>query len=118
MIGISFPRYSTTAVEAMEFAQERKADVIAITDSMASPLVECANHILIARSDMASVVDSLVAPLSLINALVVACVLAEKEKVKETFRQLEEVWTRQGVYTKREKEIQQEIETQGEKENA
>ena len=118
MIGISFPRYSTTAVEAMEFAQERKADVIAITDSMASPLVECANHILIARSDMASVVDSLVAPLSLINALVVACVLAEKEKVKETFHQLEEVWTRQGVYTKREKEIQQEIETQGEKENA
>jgi DNA-binding MurR/RpiR family transcriptional regulator len=104
MIGISFPRYSTTAVEAMEFARERNADVIAITDSMASPLVECANHVLIARSDMASVVDSLVAPLSLINALIVACVLAEKDKVEETFHQLEEVWTKQGVYTKRESE--------------
>ena len=65
MIGISFPRYSTTAVEAMEFAREREAEVVAITDSMASPLVECANNVLIARSDMASVVDSLVAPLSL-----------------------------------------------------
>lgn len=110
MIGISFPRYSTTAVEAMEFARERKADVIAITDSMASPLVECANHILIARSDMASVVDSLVAPLSLINALIVACVLSEKERVKDTFHQLEDVWTKQGVYTKREKEIKEEKE--------
>ena len=110
MIGISFPRYSTTAVEAMEFAQERKADVIAITDSMASPLVECANHILIARSDMASVVDSLVAPLSLINALIVACVLSEKERVKDTFHQLEDVWTKQGVYTKREKEMKEEKE--------
>lgn len=110
MIGISFPRYSTTAVEAMEFARERKADVIAITDSMASPLVECANHILIARSDMASVVDSLVAPLSLINALIVACVLSEKERVKDTFHQLEDVWTKQGVYTKREKEMKEEKE--------
>ncbi|MGN1131300.1 MAG: MurR/RpiR family transcriptional regulator [Ruminococcus sp.] len=110
MIGISFPRYSTTAVEAMAFAQERKADVIAITDSMASPLVECANHILIARSDMASVVDSLVAPLSLINALIVACVLSEKERVKDTFHQLEDVWNKQGVYTKREKESQEEKE--------
>ena len=110
MIGISFPRYSTTAVEAMEFAQERKADVIAITDSMASPLVECANHILISRSDMASVVDSLVAPLSLINALIVACVLSEKERVKDTFHQLEDVWTKQGVYTKREKEMKEEKE--------
>lgn len=110
MIGISFPRYSTTAVEAMEFARERKADVIAITDSMASPLVECANHILIARSDMASVVDSLVAPLSLINALIVACVLSEKERVKYTFHQLEDVWTKQGVYTKREKEMKEEKE--------
>ncbi|MGN0460351.1 MAG: MurR/RpiR family transcriptional regulator [Ruminococcus sp.] len=110
MIGISFPRYSTTAVEAMEFAQERKADVIAITDSMASPLVECANHILIARSDMASVVDSLVAPLSLINALIVACVLSEKERVMDTFHQLEDVWTKQGVYTKREKEFKEEKE--------
>ena len=110
MIGISFPRYSTTAVEAMEFARERNADVIAITDSLASPLAECSNQVLIARSDMASVVDSLVAPLSLINALIVACVLKQKDKVKETFRHLEEVWTQQGVYTKREKTAKKEEE--------
>lgn len=103
MIGISFPRYSTTAVEAMEFARERGADVIAITDSMASPLVECANQVLIAKSDMASIVDSLVAPLSLINALIVACVLARKDEVEHTLTQLEEVWDKQGVYTRREK---------------
>ncbi len=105
MIGISFPRYSTTAVEAMEFASERGADVIAITDSMASPLVECSKYVLVARSDMASIVDSLVAPLSLINALIVACVLACKEQVEHTFAQLEEVWDKQGVYTRREKEL-------------
>ena len=103
MVGISFPRYSTTAVEAMEFARDRGADVIAITDSMASPLVECANHILIARSDMASIVDSLVAPLSLINALIVACVLARKDQVEHTLTALEEVWDKQDVYTRREK---------------
>ncbi|MBQ9674188.1 MAG: MurR/RpiR family transcriptional regulator [Ruminococcus sp.] len=105
MIGISFPRYSTTAVEAMQFARERNADVIAITDSMVSPLVECADSVLIARSDMASVVDSLVAPLSLINAVIVACVLKQKDKVVETFRQLEEVWTTQSVYTRQDVEV-------------
>ncbi len=104
MIGISFPRYSTTAVEAMKFARERNADVIAITDSMVSPLTECADYILLARSDMVSVVDSLVAPLSLINAIIVACVLKQKDKVVDTFRKLEEVWTSQGVYTKTDNE--------------
>lgn len=100
MIGISFPRYSTMAVDAMQFARERGADVIAITDSMVSPLVTAADSILIARSDMASVVDSLVAPLSMINALIVATVLKKKEDVKDTFEKLEEVWHAQDVYTK------------------
>ena len=72
MIGISFPRYSSMAVEAMDFARSRGAHAVAITDSMASPLVQSSDSILIARSDMASIVDSLVAPLSLINALIVA----------------------------------------------
>jgi DNA-binding MurR/RpiR family transcriptional regulator len=72
---------------------------VAITDSMASPLVQSADSILIARSDMASIVDSLVAPLSLINALIVATVLKKKDEVSETFRQLEQVWNRDGVYT-------------------
>ena len=98
MIGISFPRYSTMAVESMSLARERGANVIAITDSMVSPLVSAANHVLIARSDMASVVDSLVAPLSLINALIVATVLEKKDEVTDTFKELELVWNHQGVY--------------------
>lgn len=78
MIGISFPRYSSMSVEAMDFARSRGAHAIAITDSMVSPLVQSADSVLIARSDMASIVDSLVAPLSLINALIVATVLKRK----------------------------------------
>lgn len=99
MIGISFPRYSSMSIEAMGFARSRGAHAIAITDSMASPLVQSADSILIARSDMASIVDSLVAPLSLINALIVATVLKKKDEVSETFHALEDVWNREGVYT-------------------
>ena len=99
MIGISFPRYSSTAIEAMNFARSRGAHAVAITDSMASPLMQSADSILIARSDMASIVDSLVAPLSLINALIVATVLKKKDEVTETFRLLEDVWNREGVYS-------------------
>lgn len=98
MIGISFPRYSTMAVDAMNFAKERGTHVVAITDSMVSPLVTAADSILIARSDIASIVDSLVAPLSLINALIVAMVIKRKEDVKKTFSELEQVWTQHSVY--------------------
>ncbi len=99
IIGISFPRYSRTAAEAMTFAKSRGASTIAITDSMLSPLAQNAESVLVARSDMASVVDSLVAPLSLINALIVATVIKKKDDVKETFEILEDVWNEQGVYT-------------------
>ena len=105
MIGISFPRYSTMAVEAMNFARSRGAHAIAITDSMGSPLVQSADSVLIARSDMASIVDSLVAPLSLINALIVATVLKKKDEVSETFKSLEQVWNRDGVYKKKKKTL-------------
>lgn len=98
MIGISFPRYSTMAVDAMNFAKERGTHVVAITDSMVSPLVTAADSILIARSDIASIVDSLVAPLSLINALIVAMVIKRKEDVKKTFSELEQVWAQHSVY--------------------
>lgn len=98
MIGISFPRYSTMAVDAMNFARERGAHVVAITDSMVSPLVSTADSILIARSDIASIVDSLVAPLSLINALIVAMVIKRKDDVKETFAKLEQVWLEHSIY--------------------
>lgn len=104
MIGISFPRYSSMAVETMDFARSRGAHAIAITDSMASPLVQSADSVLIARSDMASIVDSLVAPLSLINALIVATVLKKKTEVSENFRQLEEVWNKNAVYTNHDSE--------------
>lgn len=98
MIGISFPRYSTMAVDAMSFAQDRGAHVVAVTDSMVSPLVTAADSILLARSDIASIVDSLVAPLSLINALIVAMVIKRKDEVRDTFSKLEQVWSDQSVY--------------------
>lgn len=104
IIGISFPRYSSMAIEAMNFARSRGAHAVALTDSMASPLVQSADSVLIARSDMASIVDSLVAPLSLINALIVATVLKKKEEVSETFSNLEQVWNREGVYTSHDRE--------------
>ena len=100
MIGISFPRYSTMAVDAMNFAHERGAEVIAITDSMISPLVTNADEVLLARSDIASVVDTLVAPLSLINALLVAGVIERKDDIMKTFSDLEEVWKEQNVYAR------------------
>lgn len=100
IIGISFPRYSKTAVEGMKFASDRNASVIAITDSMISPLVAPADHVLLASSDMASIVDSLVAPLSLINALIVATVLAKKASVENTFQRLETYWDKYDVYAK------------------
>lgn len=100
IIGISFPRYSKTAVEGMKFASDRNASVIAITDSMISPLVAPADYVLLASSDMASIVDSLVAPLSLINALIVATVLEKKASVESTFQRLEAFWDKYDVYAK------------------
>lgn len=100
MIGISFPRYSTSTVDAVKFAANRGAKVIAITDSMASPVVKPANYVILARSDMASVVDSLVAPLSIINALIVATVLRKKDDVSVIFNDLENVWEEYEVYEK------------------
>ena len=100
VIGISFPRYSKMAVKALRFASDRGAKVIALTDSMASPLVPPSNHVLLARSDMASIVDSLVAPLSVVNALIVAIALRKKEEVIETFYQLERIWDEYEVYEK------------------
>ena len=98
MIGISFPRYSTMAVDSMSFAHERGAEVIAITDSVVSPLVANADSVLFARSDIASVVDTLVAPLSLINALLVAIVIKCKDRIIDTLSALEQVWKEQNIY--------------------
>ncbi|MPM14431.1 HTH-type transcriptional regulator MurR [bioreactor metagenome] len=97
-IGISFPRYSRRTVKAMQFARDREATVIAITDSMTSPLVPCATQTLMAKSDMASFVDSLVAPLSLINALIVAVGRKKNEDLSRTFETLEKIWAEYEVY--------------------
>lgn len=100
MIGISFPRYSKQTVKALDFAKHNGAKVVAITDSASSPIAKYADSLLLARSDMASFVDSLVAPLSLINALVVAVSIKNRDIVSETFERLERVWDEYDVYTK------------------
>jgi DNA-binding MurR/RpiR family transcriptional regulator len=98
VIGISYPRYSSRTVKAMKFAREEGATVIAITDSMDSPPAKNASIALTARSGMASFVDSLTAPLSLINALIVAAGMRRKEQVSETFERLEGIWEEYQVY--------------------
>ena len=102
LIAISFPRYSTRVINAVEFAGARGADVIAITDSAASPLAPHADQLLTAQSDMTSFVDSLVAPLSIINALIVAVSREKQEELTARLRELEEVWERYDVYSKKE----------------
>lgn len=106
MIGISFPRYSKQTVRALNYAKNNGAGVIAITDSKTSPLVKYADNILLAKSDMASFVDSLVAPLSLINALIVAVSIKNVDRVTETFERLEEIWDEYDVYAKDEEDSQ------------
>ena len=98
IIGISFPRYSMRTLKAMEFANDRNAKVITITDSIHSPMNLYSSCNLLARSDMVSIVDSLVAPLSLINALVVALCLKQPDAVKHNLETLEEVWNNYQVY--------------------
>ena len=97
-IGISFPRYSMRTLKAMEFANDRNAKVIAITDSVHSPMNLYSSCNLLARSDMVSIVDSLVAPLSVINALVVQLCLKCPQAVKQNLEMLEETWNNYQVY--------------------
>ncbi len=99
-IGISFPRYSKRIIDAIDFAKSKGAVTVALTDSDTSPLARGADHLLIARSDMASFVDSYVAPLSVINALIVAVSKKKKQDVAETFEKLETIWEEYDVYAK------------------
>lgn len=100
LIGISFPRYSKQTVNALAYARAKGADSIAITDSKDSPIAQNAEKILLAKSDMVSFVDSLVAPLSLINALIVAVSIKNYEAVAGNFKALEEIWEEYDVYEK------------------
>jgi len=101
MIAISFPRYSKRIINAVEYARSREANVVALTDSKLSPIAAFANQLLIAQSDMASFVDSLVAPLSIINAMIVAVSRKKQDELTERLRILEEVWDRYDVYDKK-----------------
>ncbi len=98
IIGISFPRYSMRTLKAMEFANSRSAKVISITDSVNSPMNLYSSCNLIAKSDMASIVDSLVAPLSVINALIVALCMKKQEDVVDTMEKLENLWDEYQFY--------------------
>ncbi len=98
IIGISFPRYSMRTLKAMEFANNRSAKVITITDSIHSPMNLYSSCNLIAKSDMASIVDSLVAPLSVINALIVALCMKKQGEVVNTLEMLEDIWNEYQVY--------------------
>lgn len=98
IIGISFPRYSMRTLKAMEFANNRNAKVITLTDSVHSPMNLYSSCNLLAESDMASIVDSLVAPLSVINALIVALCMKKQNKVAKTLETLENVWDEYQVY--------------------
>ncbi|MBD5452149.1 MAG: MurR/RpiR family transcriptional regulator [Lachnospiraceae bacterium] len=100
IIGISFPRYSMRTLKAMEMANDRNANVITITDTIHSPMCLYSSCNLMARSDMVSIVDSLVAPLSLINALVVALCLKRPNEVKKNLETLEYAWDNYQVYLK------------------
>lgn len=100
IIGISFPRYSMRTLKAMEFANKRQAKIISITDSIHSPMNLYSSCNLIAESDMISIVDSLVAPLSVINSLIVALCMEKQTEVAGTLETLENIWNEFQVYEK------------------
>ncbi|MDR2525984.1 MAG: MurR/RpiR family transcriptional regulator [Oscillospiraceae bacterium] len=97
-IAISFPRYSKRTITALRFARDRGATAVAITDCQRSPIAELAQLVLTAHCDAVAFVDSLVAPLSLINALLAACARSQGDKVYETLHSLEQVWTQYEIY--------------------
>lgn len=99
VIGISFPRYSMRTLKAIEFANNRSAHVITLTDSINSPMNLYSSCNLIAKSEMSSVVDSLTAPLSVINALIISIYLKKQDEVTKTLEELEDIWDDYQVYT-------------------
>ncbi len=100
IIGISFPRYSKRIINALAYAKKQGAHVVTITDSNASPIAKWADDLLVAKSDMASFVDSLVAPLSIINALIVAIGRKKQGEVEAIFEKLETIWDEYDVYNR------------------
>ncbi|HEY8394647.1 MAG TPA: MurR/RpiR family transcriptional regulator [Thermaerobacter sp.] len=114
VVGITFPRYARATAEAFRLAARRGARTILITDSVVSPLVEEASIVLTARSESPSFADSLVAPLSLINALITAVALGQPERVRAALSELEDIWEKQGVYLKEERRSERIVAPEGE----
>ena len=100
VIAFSFPRYSSSTTKGARYCRSAGATVIGITDSADSPLGLCSDHVLLAKSDMVSLVDSLVAPLSLVNALIVALASRKEKEISQTFANLERIWDEYDVYEK------------------
>ncbi|MBE6932367.1 MAG: MurR/RpiR family transcriptional regulator [Ruminococcaceae bacterium] len=100
VIGISFPRYSSSTIKGIQFCRDMGATVIGLTDAKDSPVGQCSHHVLVAKSDMVSLVDSLVAPLSMINALVVATAQRREKELANTLNKLERIWDEYEVYEK------------------
>lgn len=100
MIGVTFPRYSKRTIVALQFAKNHGAKTIALTDNMQSPIVEYADCSLIAKSDVMTIVDSMVCPLSVVNALVTAVALLRKDDVEKRLMALEELWNEYDVYNR------------------
>ena len=100
VIGFSFPRYSTSTALGAEYCRKKGAKVIGITDSMSSPLGRNCDHVLLAKSDMISLVDSLTAPLSIANALIVAIAARREREIEKKFSELEQLWEQYNVYEK------------------
>lgn len=98
VIGISLPRYSSRTVKLMQFARDSGAKVVAVTDSSDAPAARAADYVLSAKSDMVSLVDSLVAPMSLVNALIVAISCKKEQEVSRNFENLEKIWAEYEVY--------------------
>lgn len=98
-IAFSFPRYSSKMVNAVKFAKENRAKVLVFTDSLNSPFTEYATYLLTAQSDMASFMDSLVAPISIINAIIVEITSRREQIIRERFDRLEKIWDDYDVYT-------------------
>jgi len=102
VIAFSFPRYSATTLKTAQYCHSTGATVIAVTDSKRSSLAQCSDHVLVAKSDMVSLVDSLVAPLSVVNALIVAIASKKEKELSKTFQELEHVWAEYNIYEKQE----------------
>lgn len=101
VVAFSFPRYSAATVKGAQYCRTAGATVIGVTDSRLSPLGQHSDYVLVAKSDMVSLVDSIVAPLSVINALIVALTAGQEQKLAKTFDALEQVWEEYNVYEKR-----------------